>query len=69
MNIILLLLLQAIIDNSGALLAECINVLKNKSTFGLASVGSSSRTHSLKETHARPFVPDISSLAQATRSQ
>jgi len=28
-----------VIDNSGALVAECVNVLKNKSSFGLARTG------------------------------
>ncbi|KAN0065173.1 54S ribosomal protein L38, mitochondrial [Thecaphora frezii] len=30
---------MAIIDNSGGLVAECVNVLRNKSTRGLARVG------------------------------
>ncbi len=28
-----------VIDNSGALVAECVNVLKNKSNHGLARIG------------------------------
>ena len=30
---------MAIIDNSGGLIAECVNVLRNKSNHGLARVG------------------------------
>ncbi|KDQ18352.1 hypothetical protein BOTBODRAFT_185002 [Botryobasidium botryosum FD-172 SS1] len=30
---------MTIIDNSGALIAECVNVLKSKSTHGMARVG------------------------------
>lgn len=30
---------MAIIDNSGGLIAECVNVLRNKTTQGLGRVG------------------------------
>lgn len=32
---------MAIIDNSGGLIAECVNVLRNKTTQGLGRVGKS----------------------------
>ncbi|TQS31354.1 hypothetical protein Golomagni_08367, partial [Golovinomyces magnicellulatus] len=34
---------MAIIDNSGGLIAECVNVLRNKTTQGLGRVGAQGR--------------------------
>lgn len=39
-------LAQAIIDNSGALVAECVNVLKTKTGHGMARIGEPSRSTS-----------------------
>lgn len=35
---------QSIIDNSGALVAECVNVLKQKTGHGMAGIGASTRS-------------------------
>ena len=36
-----LTVIAQVIDNSGALIAECVNVLKHKSNHGLARIGES----------------------------
>ncbi|KAK0520278.1 54S ribosomal protein L38, mitochondrial [Tilletia horrida] len=61
---------MSVIDNSGALVAECVNVLRNKSSVGLGRIGDEIVVVIKK---ARPIPPVSAALAgsvsSAARSQ